>query len=286
MLLSIVFFLLSIIPSVLIFLWLRGRHKDDVLYRKSSNSAFIRGILCVLPIVGLSGLLYVLGKVLQLTLLQNINILIYKAIYTFIVLALAEEIVKYFALRGLLKKKPYAYTRADVVAMMVIIGTAFGLAEDVPYAVGSNAMTMLVRGFTAGHIGYGFIMGWFYGKSLYTGKKHYSVIALLLPWLIHGLYDFSLSPELLEANDNFAFLAVGLAVLDMVLLILMIRFFIKSKNKEIYQTPLAPFAGALPQPQPQPEPAADIPAAATAEPEHAETLPETAATVQENSEQT
>ncbi len=65
---------------------------------------------------------------------------------------------------------------------MVIIGTAFGMIEDIPYAIGENPIVIIVRGLTLGHVGYAFIMGWFYGKELYTGKKRYGVIAVLLPW--------------------------------------------------------------------------------------------------------
>ncbi|MBR3463610.1 MAG: hypothetical protein IKH23_00905, partial [Clostridiales bacterium] len=53
-----------------------------------------------------------------------------------------------------------------------------------------------------------------------------------LPFLIHGLYDFSLSEELLKTNDNLAFIGLSLAVLDVVLIILMIRFFLISRKKE------------------------------------------------------
>ena len=73
-------------------------------------------------------------------------------------------------------------------------------------------------------------MGWFYGKKLYTGKKGWGVIAFLLPWLMHGIYDFSLTPELLELNDNLMFIALTIALIDIVLLILMIRFFVRARK--------------------------------------------------------
>lgn len=237
MIVNILIFLLSIIPSVLIFLWLRNRHKDDPLYRKSCNSAFIRGIVSVLPILVLSGVLFLLNGVIRVFLLQNADIL-YKALYTFVVLAFAEELVKFLAFRLLLKKKFCAYSWADVVALMVIIGTGFGLIEDLPYAIGADAITMLVRGFTMGHVGYGFLMGWFYGKKLYTGKKRYGVIAFLLPWLLHGLYDFSLSPELLAWNENLAIVAIVLALVDLVMLALMFRFFLRARKAERYNMPV------------------------------------------------
>ena len=195
----------------------------------------------MLPILGLSAVLFILNKVLKLTLLKEADPLVYQAIYTFVVLAFAEEIVKFTVFRLLLKKKLYPYTWADVVATMVIVGTAFGLIEDIPYAIGADPITMMVRGFSMGHVGYAFIMGWFYGKRLHTGRKIYGVIAVALPVFIHGLYDFSLTPELLALNDNYAFLAISLALLDVILLIVMIVFFKRSKKKEMYQKPLAPF---------------------------------------------
>lgn len=238
MLLSILFFLLSIIPSVLIILWLKNRRREDALYQKSCKSALVRGLIVILPIIGVSALFSILNRVLQLTLLKDLNVLIYRAIYTFIVLAFAEELVKFRAFQLLLKKRYNAYTWADVTAFMVIIGTGFGLIEDIPYAIGASPMIMLVRGITMGHVGYGFMMGWFYGKRLYTGKKLYGVLSFLLPFLLHGLYDFSLSEELLALSDDFAVIGVSLAVFDIVLLILMIRYFRRSSRKECYNVPL------------------------------------------------
>ena len=235
---SILIFIASIVPSVLIILWMMKRNKGDELYKKSCKSSLLRGLISVLPILGVSAILYILSRILNATLLSNVNVLVYQAIYKFIVLAFAEELVKFLCFRGVLKKKLSPYTWADVVAFMVIIGTGFGLIEDIPYAIGANPIVMLVRGFTMGHVGYAFVMGWFYGKKLYTGKKHYGVLAFLLPVLIHGLYDYSLTPELLQINDGLAAIALGLAVSDVVLLVLMIRFFVRSKKIERYNQPL------------------------------------------------
>ena len=280
MLLTILAFLASLVPSILIFVLLKRRHgkgkketenkaddttaetmplsgeneaqdtqpspvsdaetspvlpaspPDNVLtYRKYCTSAFVRGMLCALPILALSGILFILNGVLRTTLLVNMPVLLYKAIYNFIVLALVEEIVKFIAFKLFLKKKPFAYSSADIVAIMVIIGTGFGLLESVLYAIDSSPIVMLVRGITIGHAGYGFLMGLLYAKRMQTGKKVYGFLAVLIPWLIHGLYDFSLSPELIQVNDNFAFLGVSLALLDVVLLILMICYFVKAKKK-------------------------------------------------------
>lgn len=246
MLLSVLFFLLSIIPSALIIVWLMNRRKEDLQYKKSCKSAVVRGVVAILPILAVSGVLSILKNVLKITLFKNMTPLAFQAIHDFIVLAFAEELVKFVMLRLLLKKRFNDYSFADVTAFMVIIGTAFGLVEDIPYAVGASPGMMLIRGITMGHLGYGFIMGWFYGKRLYTDKKRYGVIAFVLPFFIHGLYDFSLSPELLEVNDNLSAIAVSLAVTDVILLVLTIRFFIRSRKKEYYNLPLTA-TGQLPE---------------------------------------
>ena len=235
---SLLIFIVSIIPGVLIILWLMRRRKEDEPYKKSCRSALVRGLIAVLPIVGASAVFFLVTGVLKLTVLRNVPVLIHRAIYTFIVLAFAEELVKYLAFRLLLKKNYNDYTWADVTAFMVIIGTAFGLVEDIPYAIGASPAIMLVRGFTMGHVGYAFVMGWFYGKKLHTGKNIYGILAFLLPFLLHGLYDFSLSEELLEINDNLAAIGITLAVFDIVLLVLMIRFFLRARKRACYNEAL------------------------------------------------
>ena len=229
--LSILIFILSVIPSSLIIVWMfKRRGNDDLSYKQTSKRALWRGLLSVLPILLLSGVLYILNTVLKLTVFKGIPVLAYQAVYKFVVLAFAEEIIKYLMLRRTLKKSD-GYSWADVVAFTVIIGTAFGLMEDIPYAVGADIPTMLIRGFTMGHVGYAFMMGWFYGKSLKTGKKRYDVIAVLLPWFLHGVYDYSLTPELVELNENLMLVAIVMAIADLVVLALMIRFFVRERKK-------------------------------------------------------
>ncbi len=221
--------LVSLIPSILIIIFIFKRSKGNKEYRKACKGALIRGLVCAIPIIFLSLVLYLVNKVIKNAL--NLSDLAYKAIYNFVVLAFAEEIIKYLCFRRTLKKRKGDYTWTDIVSLMVIVGTAFGLVEDIPYAADANAVTILVRGLTMGHVGYGFLMGLLYGKRLESGKKGYGFLALIIPWILHGMYDFSLTPELMDLNDNLIFIAISLAVLDIVLVIIMIRFYLKKKEK-------------------------------------------------------
>ena len=238
MIISILVFILSIIPSVLIIKKLRDRKKDDMSYLKGCTETTKKGVISIFPIVGISALFALTLRILQMTVLTGVNTIFIKLIYTFVVLAFSEELVKYFMLKTVLKKKYNAFTWADVTAFMIIIGTTFGLVEDIPYAIGASPIVMLIRGFTIGHAGYGFVMGWFYGKGLYKNKKRYRIIAFAVPFVLHGIYDFSLSEEFLAINDNLAIVGLALAVLDIILLVFLIRFFKHSKNHDKYNVSL------------------------------------------------
>ena len=89
------------IPCLGLFFWLRNALKKEETYRKLCTNALIKGMLCTLWIFLASGVPSIL---LRLTKLQDTNHLLYLAIYEMIVIALAEELVKYFTARRLLNK--------------------------------------------------------------------------------------------------------------------------------------------------------------------------------------
>lgn len=57
---------------------------------------------------------------------------------------------------------------------------------------------------------------------------------------MHGTYDFMISDILEKISEVFGFIGLLLAILGVVLLILMIRFFLKAKSKEEYNEILLP----------------------------------------------
>ena len=176
--------------------------------------------------------------IIRLTGVREKNMLLYEALYTFIVLALAEELVKYLAFRRTLKKKDYRVSWLDVTALMTIVGIGFDLIESLIYAIGASVPVVLIRGICIPHAGYGFLAGYYYGKGVKEGKPAVRKIGFVLAWLLHGLYDFSLSEEFIALNDNLMAVALLLAVLDIVLVILLVRFVKKAKNQETYTEPL------------------------------------------------
>lgn len=227
--------IVSFIPYTALFLWLRSLRKDDPAYRNLCSTTLGRGALTMLPVILFSGVSYIL---VRLTGIQNSNTLLYQALYNFIVLALMEELAKYLTFRRVLKKTAYAYSWLDMAILMTIVGIGFGFLEAVVYAIGASVPVVLIRGICLPHAGYGFIVGYYYGKGAKYGKQGYKWVGFLISWLLHGLYDFSLSEEFIALNDNLVFVPVLLALFDIVLVIMLIAFVHKAKKQEVYSEAL------------------------------------------------
>ena len=227
----ILVFILSLAPSVLIYRWLRNKKAEDSAYQSICVRALKRGaFLCALLVLLLSAIFFAIERIMTVSGVGSVPIAIY---HNFIVLALAEEISKYRILKGLLKKNPYPYTWIDITSLMMIVGTGFEITESVAYAFGSNAGMMLTRGLTAMHCGYGFIMGYFIGKGMQTGQKRYTILGILVPFLLHGIYDACLSDVLWEISENFAYVSLGLAAAALITLVIAITYVQKAgKNAE------------------------------------------------------
>lgn len=71
-----------------------------------------------------------------------------------------------------------------------------------------------------------------------TGKKPYFVVGFGLPWLLHGLYDFTLSEEALNLAEWVVLVPVLLALFSVSVIIFAILFFRKARNNERYTAPL------------------------------------------------
>lgn len=226
--------LVSVIPSVILYKWLK-KQIDNEEYRSTCKKSLIKGILAIFPILLISGILYILGKI---AFLKIDNEILYQAYYNFIVLAFAEELVKFLSFRKILKTTSYSYSWFSLTIFMVIVGIGFGCIENTATTIGSNLIIMVIRGISMGHAGYGLIMGWLYGKMLKTKKKIYGVLSFIVPWLLHGLYDFGLTDKLLEVNDNFAFISVTLELVCIIFVFLIIRFVRKRRSLPLFTEPL------------------------------------------------
>ncbi len=229
--------LVSLIPSLALIYWLtyKMRKPESEEYKLTCKKALRNGFLSTVFVVLLSGTLAILLSLLGF---KDGTSFLSSLLHDFIVLAFAEELMKSLMFVMTLKKADYPSTWLDRIAFMVIVALGFQILEAVVYSFSTNAGQIIVRGITIMHGGYGFIEGWFYGKAAYTGKKHYAGIGFVIAWLLHGAFDFGLSPEFAALGDWSAVLSVSLAFLSLVILIVMIVFFAKKNKKPQYLEPI------------------------------------------------
>ena len=216
--LLIIAIIVSFIPFFGVYLWLRNGVAKEEAHRKLCDRTLMQGFLTMLPVLLMSLIFNVL---IALTGVKTANPLLYQALYTFIVLALSEEIAKFWMTRRFMKKQDGPYSWLDVTILFTIV---------------ASIPVVLIRGICVPHVSYGFLVGFFYGKGLKTGNTITKWTGFAIAWLIHGLYDFSLSDEFLAINENIVIVPFLLAFADIVLAVILIVFTRKARKREKYTT--------------------------------------------------
>ena len=138
---------------------------------------------------------------------------------TFLSVGLVEELSRFLFIRLSTVKKRFAKTWLDLVICGGIVGVGFQLLEDITY-VNGNLITAIFRAVTPFHFTFGAIMGFYIGKALESGKKGYYIPAVLIPALLHTLFDSSISA--LKMGDMYMILVLASALLLIGLTVFMI----------------------------------------------------------------
>ena len=230
----VISFLCCLVPSLALFFWVRSLQKDKPGYTAGCKSALINGFISVGPVLGMGLVFAIVGSLLGFTDRSTVTGAIYRC---FAIFALTEELSKFLLFRHTLKKTTCDVSWFDAAVFMTLVGVGFGIFENIFYAFEMGLGQSIIRGLAIAHGGYGFIMGYFFAKAAKTGKKGYYLVAFLLPYIMHGLYDLSLSSVFAD-NDLFIFLALALAVADYVIIIIAIVFFARRKRNEKYTSSL------------------------------------------------
>lgn len=110
--------------------------------------------------------------------------------------AIPEEIAKYVMLWLFLRKCKDFDQRMDGIVYAVCVSLGFAALENVMYLLGSYDEWLSVgiaRALTAvpGHFCFGVLMGYYYSLSKFDSENYISAKykALLVPIIVHGLYD-------------------------------------------------------------------------------------------------
>ena len=139
---------------------------------------------------------------------------------SFVVAALCEELMKrWFLRRATWNNAAFDY-QFDAIVYAVSVSLGFAALENVLYVMQSGFETGIVRAFTSvpGHAIFGVFMGYYYGHAKLaeaqgraSEMREYLTLSLLVPLLLHGVYDFiAFSMEISElwVIPFFAFVAL------------------------------------------------------------------------------
>lgn len=127
--------------------------------------------------------------------------ILYNIFYAFIGVALVEEFSKYIMMRIATYKNKEFNCEFDGIVYAVTVSMGFALFENILYVMDGGLLTALLRAITAipGHACDGILMGIFYGyakgsqlKGDSKKEKIYHILAVLVPMIAHGIYDYIL----------------------------------------------------------------------------------------------
>ena len=151
----------------------------------------------------LSAVIAVIAElVLGIVIPNSADNLIIIFIQAFFVIAASEELAKFLCLKlGLLFEKSYD-NFYDSIIFATAVSLGFAGIENVLYVLGTSSVatslgTGLMRAFLAipGHAIFAIYMGFFLDKSMEAkmqgkGRFGYIMLAIILPIILHGTYDF------------------------------------------------------------------------------------------------
>lgn len=119
-----------------------------------------------------------------------------QAIHAFALVAFLEELSKFIFVRGILYRNKNFNEPLDGIVYAGMVGMGFASAENILYVVQGGGGTAIVRLLTAmpAHALFAVLMGYWLGKAKFRQYREgfYSLVALLVATLFHGIYDYFL----------------------------------------------------------------------------------------------
>jgi len=184
----------AVLPIVLIGLFI---YKNDKFKEPSKLlfKLFVFGVISCFPAIILES---IMGSFFPK--MEYMNFL-EMFLYVFLVIALVEEVCKWI----FLYKIAYTHNEFDSLYDMIVyasfVALGFACFENILYVYSNGIFTGLVRAISAvpGHVCDGILMGSYlslakvnYIRGNYDLSKKFKIYSLIIPTIIHGIYDFCL----------------------------------------------------------------------------------------------
>ncbi len=227
-------FLLAIIPSIVLFILVWRGDKIEKEPPRLLLKLFGYGALTTVSAL-LIGMFF--DDVIFAS--ANKQNLLYIFFDNMIVTALVEEAGKYIVLRKLTWKHPAFDHTFDAVIYAVCASLGFATVENILYLVDGDMGTAIMRALLSvpGHVIDAIFMGYYYGlakcaeaESDESGKSRNLKLALIVPVLLHGTYDFCISTD-------YDILLVAFFVFEVVVIIKAVKKFKQLSREDMSIAP-------------------------------------------------
>ncbi len=179
--------LLALAPAIIIMLYVYLRDK----YEKEPIKLILKGIalgaISLFPVGLIENMLMAYGKTFPG--LQR------AAWDGFVVAGATEEAFKFLMVFILVWRNRNFNEKFDGIVYAVSVSLGFAAIENLFYVFSNNSLQVgLVRAFTAvpGHAVFGIVMGFYLGLARFSTQNRgkWLLLAFVVPWLLHGMYDF------------------------------------------------------------------------------------------------
>lgn len=181
---------LAIAPgiAICIFIYLKDKYNKEPLGLLVAS--FFLGMLSTIPAI-----IFQLSNDISLEKLQGQKISVV-AHFAFLVVALSEEASKFVMVRFFAYKRKAFDEPYDGIIYSVMVGMGFATLENIGYVYQHGFATGVLRMFLSvpAHATFAILMGYHLGLAKFdtANKNRHYLLALLLPILFHGAFDFFL----------------------------------------------------------------------------------------------
>ncbi|MBR6484288.1 MAG: PrsW family intramembrane metalloprotease [Clostridiales bacterium] len=186
-------FALALIPVIALLILIYVKDKKEKEPIGLLIGLFFAGMATIIPAV--------IGEAVGQAILDFV--FPYESSFKAIVLAIfiigpIEELGKFFVLWLITWKNKHFNYSYDAIVYAVFVSLGFAALENIGYVFSKGLAAAILRMFTSipGHASFAVLMGFFYSKAKYaslTKKKGkcagYMLLAIIIPTLLHGIYD-------------------------------------------------------------------------------------------------
>jgi RsiW-degrading membrane proteinase PrsW (M82 family) len=218
---------ISLAPIILLIMYIYHRDKYEKEPKKMLTKALIFGALSVIPILFVENWFLNYWESKYNFPDHKIQNAAYNA---FIVASFTEEIFKYLVFIFLIWKNKNFNENFDGIVYASFISLGFAGVENIFYVFGNGFGTGIIRAFTAvpAHAMFGITMGYFFARARFknTNTVLNLFAAFIIPFVLHGIYDFVLMAE----NNTLLILFIPFLVFLLIISFKQMKLLLKNTN--------------------------------------------------------